>query len=137
MWATCRSSGRSIMPDRHIRRYCADYTEALADLLPFGLAWPRWRDTIPMQVVHGLACIWEFVDGRGADLLEIESDPRKTVELLPDWERNWGLPDPCMQTPQTIDARHFALLQRMTLQGAQSRQFLINIAAQVGYNVTI
>ena len=125
------------MPDRHIRRYCADYTEALADLLPFGLAWPRWRETITMQLVHGLSCIWEFVDGRAADLLEIESDPRKTVELLPDWERNWGLPDPCMQAPQTIEARHFAFVQRMTLQGAQSRQFLINIAAQVGYNVTI
>jgi uncharacterized protein YmfQ (DUF2313 family) len=125
------------MPDRHIRRYCADYTEAFADLLPFGLAWPRWSESITMQVVHGLSCVWEFVDGRAADLLEIESDPRKTVELLPDWERNWGLPDPCMQTPQSIQARQIALVQRMTMQGGQSRQFLINISAQIDYNITI
>jgi len=125
-----------IAPDKHIRRYCDDYVHGFADLLPRGLAWPRWRETVLMSVVHGLSCIWEFVDGRAADLLEIESDPRTTTELLPDWERNWGLPDPCMQDPQTIEARRIALVQRMTLQGGQSRQFLINIAGQIGYTIT-
>jgi uncharacterized protein YmfQ (DUF2313 family) len=90
-----------------------------------------------MMVVHGLSCIWEYVDGRAADLLEIESDPRSTVELLPDWERNWGLPDPCIQSPQTVSQRQFALVQRMTIQGGQSRQFFIDIAKQIGYDITI
>jgi uncharacterized protein YmfQ (DUF2313 family) len=47
------------------------------------------------------------------------------------------LPDPCYAEPFTIDDRHKALLQRMTIQGAQSRQFFINVAAQIGYTITI
>jgi uncharacterized protein YmfQ (DUF2313 family) len=124
-------------PDRHIRRTCEDYTSGFANLLPQGLAWPRWVDTVTMQVVHGLSCIWEFVDGRAADLLERESDPRFTVELLPDWERNWGLPDPCYTAPQTIADRQRALVQRMTLMGGQSRQWYINFAKFLGYSITI
>ena len=77
----------------------------------------------------GLCDYWGFVDGRAADLLERESDPRQTVELLPDWERNWGLPDPCYEAPQTIGERQLALVMRMTMQGAQSREFFIDVAA--------
>jgi uncharacterized protein YmfQ (DUF2313 family) len=124
-------------PDRHIRRKCEDYVSGLTNLLPQGLAWPRWPDTVLMQVVHGLACVWEFVDNRAADLLEIESDPRFTVELLPDWERNWGLPDPCYTAPQTVADRQRALVGRMTLLGGQSRQWYINFAKFLGYTITI
>jgi len=72
-----------------------------------------------------------------ADLLEVESDPRYTIELLPDWERNWGLPDPCVKEPTTVGERRLALLQRMTMIGAQSRQFFIDLAASLGYTITI
>jgi uncharacterized protein YmfQ (DUF2313 family) len=90
-----------------------------------------------MKVVHGLSCVWEYVDGRAADLLEIESDPRRTIELLPDWERNWGLPDPCFPEQLTIEARQRFLVQRMTMIGGQSRQFFIDVSSQLGYNITI
>ena len=74
---------------------------------------------------------------RAADLLERESDPRLTIELLPDWERNWGLPDPGVTAPLTIAERQFALVQRMTMLGAQSREFFIELAASIGYHITI
>jgi uncharacterized protein YmfQ (DUF2313 family) len=77
------------------------------------------------------------VDTRAADLLEQESDPRRTLELLPDWERNWGLPDPCYTEPLTIGERQRALVMRMTMEGAQSREFFIKVAAQLGYGITI
>jgi uncharacterized protein YmfQ (DUF2313 family) len=126
------------MVDRHVRRSCDDYTDALADLLPVGPAWPREYDSVLMELVHGLSCIWaDPVDSRAADLLEFESDPRLTIELLPDWERAWGLPDPCYTAPQSIDERHLALLMRMTMLGAQSREFFIGVAAQIGYTITI
>jgi uncharacterized protein YmfQ (DUF2313 family) len=85
----------------------------------------------------GLADYWGFVDSRAADLLEIESDPRLTVELLPDWERAWGLPDPCVTAPQGIVARRQALLMKMTMLGGQSRQFYIDVATRLGYTITI
>jgi uncharacterized protein YmfQ (DUF2313 family) len=124
--------------DRHIRRSGSDYTEAFLSMLPQGQAWPKHTPgSVLVQGVTGLCDYWGFVDGRAADLLEIESDPRQTVELLPDWERNWGLPDPCYAEPQTIGQRQLALVMRMTMQGAQSREFFIGIAAMLGYSITI
>jgi uncharacterized protein YmfQ (DUF2313 family) len=123
--------------DFHVRRSGEDYAEALAKLLPFGPAWPRDPLAALMKTVRGLAEIWGLVDSRAADLLEQESDPRITLELLPDWERNWGLPDPCYDEPGTIGERQRALVMRMTMQGAQSREFFIEVAATLGYEITI
>jgi uncharacterized protein YmfQ (DUF2313 family) len=126
------------MSDRHVRRSGEDYVEPLANLLPLGPAWPREYDSTLMELVAGLCGIWgDPVDKRAADLLEIESDPRTTIELLPEWERAWGLPDPCYTAPQSIDERHLALLMRMTMLGAQSREFFISAAAMIGYTITI
>ena len=90
-----------------------------------------------MRVVRGLCQIWGDFEKRASTLLEVESDPRYTIELLPDWERNWGLPDPCYEAPQTIAERQVALVMRMTIQGAQSREFFITIAETIGYTITI
>lgn len=123
--------------DRHVRRTGDDYKEAFIKLLPQGEAWPRHPESLFYKVCAGLAEYWGFVDSRAADLLERESDPRQTIELLPDWERNWGLPDPCYEAPQSIDERQLALVMRMTMLGAQSREFFIGVAAQIGYTITI
>lgn len=123
--------------DRHIRRGQEEYTHALSALLPQGIAWPRWPETVLMKTVHGLAGIMGWCDGRAADLLERESDPRITVEMLDSWERAWGLPDPCYEGPSTIGERQTALVLRMTLLGAQSRAFFIEVARFLGYDVTI
>ena len=123
--------------DRHIRRSGDDYAVALTKLLPRGAAWPREDDRLIMRVVRGLAQIWGYVDGRAADLLERESDPRKTVELLPDWERAFGLPDPCFSEPFSTEARQAMLVFKMTLKGAQSRAFFIDIMKMVGHEIAI
>lgn len=123
--------------DRHIRRLGQDYGTAFLALLPQGQAWPKYPGTTLDLACRGLAEYWGFVDFRAADLLEQESDPRETIELLPDWERNFGLPDPCMSEPTTIEERHFRLIQRMTLLGAQSREFFIEVASWLGYDITI
>jgi len=123
--------------DRHVRRTGDDYAEALGQLLPYGQAWPRWPESTLMKTIRGLAQYWGFVDGRAADLLERESDPRLTIELLPDWERNFGLPDPCFKSALTIDQRHAMLIFKMTLLGGQSREFFIDMAAWLGYTITI
>jgi uncharacterized protein YmfQ (DUF2313 family) len=126
------------MSDRHIRRSGDDYRDAFLELLPQGQAWPKHTmESVLWQACDGLCNYWGTVDARAADLLEQESDPRKTIELLPDWERNWGLPDPCYQEPLTFGERQKALVQRMTIWGAQSRQFFIDIAASIGYTIGI
>lgn len=123
--------------DVHVRRSGDDYSEAFLKLLPQGQAWPQYDDTTPVLTIEGLCEYWGFVDGRAADLLEIESDPRTTVELLPDWERNWGLPDPCFPDATSISARQKMLVLKMTLLGAQSRAFFEWVANWLGFTITI
>jgi uncharacterized protein YmfQ (DUF2313 family) len=125
------------MSDRHVRRSGSDYAAAFLTLLPQGQAWPRHPESTLVQACTGLSDYWGFVDGRAGDLLERESDPRQTIELLPDWERNWGLPDPCYTGPLSIHDRQVALILRMTMLGGQSRQFFIDVAAFLGYTITI
>lgn len=127
-------------PDRHVRRTAEDYREAFAALLPQGTAWPRHPDAVLQSVLLGLAGIWgegQGADGRAADLLERETDPRATLELLPDWERAFGLPDACLAEPVTIADRHAALVARFTMLGGQSRPFFIALAAAIGYEILI
>jgi uncharacterized protein YmfQ (DUF2313 family) len=124
--------------DRHIRRSGDDYIDALAALLPVGPAWPREADSTLMALLGGLSQIWgDPVDSRAADLLERESDPRLTIELLPDWQRNWGLPDPCYTAPTSIAEQQLALVYKMTTLGGQSREFMIEAAAYIGYEISI
>jgi len=124
--------------DRHIRRGQEEYAFALSNLLPQGIAWPRWPDATLMKVVYGLSGIMGWADGRAADLLEIESDPRATTEMLDSWERAWGLPEPCMYPQQlSFDERRRLLVLKMTLLGAQSREFFYGVADFLGYSISI
>jgi len=125
--------------DFHRRRGAEEYTDALLQLLPHGPAWPRHDlDSIFVQTVTGLARIWGDVDGRAADLLEHESDPRTALELLPDWERAWGLPDPCFEgSANSIVQRQALLMLKMTFMGGASRQMFQDMAFKLGYRITI
>jgi uncharacterized protein YmfQ (DUF2313 family) len=114
-----------------------DYLQAFNRLLPQGLAWNRDIDSVQQQLWTGLNDYWGDVDANAALLLTIESDPRQTLQLLPDWEHAWGLPDPCVAEPMSVDARRTALLTKMTMLGGQSRQFFLDVATALGYTITI
>lgn len=124
--------------DRHIRRSGADYARAFANLLPIGTAWSRDPDSVLMMLTRGQAEIWGGkVDPRAADLLETETDPRKTNELLPEWERAFGLPDLCVPQTLTSDGRRAALVEKMTRNGGQSIAYFNSVAAELGKTATI
>lgn len=123
--------------DRHIRRSGDDYGVELVSLLPDGQAWPKEPDGTLFKACSGLAYAYGYVDSRAADLLERESDPRKTIELLPEWEQAWGLPDPCLPSATTIGERQRMLVLYMTWIGGQSRQYFIDLMAWLGYTIEI
>ena len=54
--------------------------------------------------------------------------------MLPDWERNWGLPDPLFlfMTAATSAAGTQTLMRKMTIEGGQSRAFFIEVASDLG-----
>jgi uncharacterized protein YmfQ (DUF2313 family) len=124
--------------DKHVRRTGSDYAIAFRALLPQGLAWPISLTSVLSKVISGLAQIWGYVDGRAADLLEIETDPRLTIELLEEWEQAFGLPDHCFPIAPTDPAtRRFNLVSRMTMLGEQSRAFFIARGLDIGETVQI
>lgn len=123
--------------DRHVRRSGEDYFRAFLSLLPVGQAWPREPEGTLWRACRGLALYWGWIDGRAGDLLERESDPRKTIELLPDWERAWGLPDPCLPSATTIGERQRMLVTKMTWMGGQSRAYFENLMKWLGFEISI
>lgn len=115
----------------------ADYLSQLQALLPQGPAWPRDPEAVLTLLLDAWAEEFARVDGRAGRLQE-ENDPRVTTELLADWERVAGLPSSCMVgIDQAIAERRAALHTKLTRLGGQSRQFFIDLAASLGYTVTI
>lgn len=121
--------------DRHVRRSGEDYISPFMGGLPQGIAWPREVTGVLYKTCRGLAGIWGFVDSRAADLLERESDPRKTIEILPEWERAWGLPDPCFPNATSIGERQRMLVLVMTMLGGQSRAWFEWVADWIGFPI--
>jgi uncharacterized protein YmfQ (DUF2313 family) len=116
-----------------------DYLAQLQALLPQGQAWPRDADAALTQLLHAWADELARVDGRAADLVE-EADPRTTAELLADWERVAGLPDPCVEAlagSQTTAQRRAGLAAKLTTIGGQSAAYYIALAASLGYVVSV
>jgi uncharacterized protein YmfQ (DUF2313 family) len=87
-------------------------------------------------MLTALAVEFARIDMRAAELRE-EADPRTTVEMLPDWERVAGLPDPCAGQAQTLAERRQRLVAKLAARGGQSIAYFVGIAAQLGYTVTI
>ncbi|KAA2235254.1 YmfQ family protein [Salinarimonas soli] len=124
-------------PSGFQRRDRRAYAHAFRALMTRGPAWPTNPDSVLAKLLEGLSEAWELVDGRAADLLEREADPRAALEILGEWERAFGLPDPCVTQALTIGERQQALVARMTLLGEQSRGFFLSIADALGYQIEI
>jgi len=114
----------------------AQYAEATLDLLPPGKAFSR----DPTSNVGALALAFgdEFTrfDQRLLDIIE-EADPRTTNEMVGDWERIAGLPDPAIPAPVLLADRQAALTQRLNETGITTPAQFIAIATALGYAATI
>lgn len=108
-----------------------EYEQQGYKLLPYGPAWKQ-----PDALIQALADASSRTHNRATDLID-EADPRTTDELLADWERIAGLPDPCVTGEQSNAERYAALLAKITALGGQSRAYFIALAAALGNTVTI
>lgn len=69
-----------------------------------------------------------------AEIILIEHQPGKAAVALPDWERNYGLPDSCSGgVAASADARRANLLERISARGNLSRAYYIDQADRLGY----
>ncbi len=114
-----------------------DYGLALRQLLPRGVVWTD--DPTSKLGLALLAWADELarVHNRLLDLVE-EADPRTTSELVGDWERVLGLPDPCDPTPPTSTSdRRAAIVARLVETGGQSIAYYTEVALALEVVITI
>jgi len=123
----------------YVRAAALDFADALRRHLPRGALW-RFDETARFSAFL-LATGEELarLQGRLLDLLETETDWAITDELLADWERVAGLPDPCNDNPPTDAATRRQLLKaKITATGGQSPSYFKNLAdAITGEDCTI
>lgn len=114
------------------------YATQLFALLPKGEIWPKEPGSFLGAFFGALAAIYTTAHNRLVELID-EADPRSTVQLLEDWERVLGLPDPC--TPDdgtlTLQVRRARVVQKLSLGGGQSPAFYVALAALIGYAITL
>lgn len=112
------------------------YQNALLALLPRGVAWSKDTDSELGKLMAGIAEEFARIDERAQALLD-ESLPSRASETFEEWESEYGLPDPCSGIDPTFQERLTALLQTYKMQGGQSRAFFIEVAALMGYDITV
>lgn len=113
------------------------YRQQLVALQPPGQALPTAPDSLWIQLLQALADEYARVDGRVGQLLR-ESDPRTSFELLPDWERVTGLPDPCRgEDPGGLGERRGEVEARLAARGAQTPAYFAGVASGMGYEIEI
>ena len=114
----------------------ADYLQQLMALKPAGRAWPDDPDARQNQTLAALAEEFARLDARALGLFA-ELNPRQAFELLTDFERNFGLPEACKVTPDTLAGRQAALHEKVIRQGGQSPAYFIQLANWIGVTITV
>lgn len=112
------------------------YRNQLGALTPPGQALPDQTESEWQKLLTALADEYARVDGRLHDLVQ-EGNPESTTELLPDWERLLDLPGPCDTLPETIQERRLAAHGKLIRVGGASPTYFIELAASLGYKITI
>jgi len=113
-----------------------DYRAQLISLLPMGAAFNVAPDSNMDKLLASMAEEFARFDFRIDDFLN-EIDPRTTNEILGDWERAFGLPDPCTSLAQSTEERRKNLTRKIAAQGSQTKEFYVAVGAALGYTITV
>lgn len=115
----------------------ADFAAILRRMQPRGRIWDAPGDTLMSQLRTAQATVTAKLAGRLSALTETESYPPTSVELLPAWNKAFGLPNPCTAADPTVAQQQQALAAKLAQVGGLSRANIIAIAAALGYTITI
>ena len=116
--------------------------QVLAGLLALpaeGWALPRDADSTWGRTLAPLAAELAQAEARAEALLDA-TDPRTPGDLLAEWERLAGLPDPCIIEPAggaSVGQRIGRVLQRLTRRRGARPADMVALAAGLGITVTI
>lgn len=115
------------------------YLRLLKRLMPDGWVWDakNKKSSTLSKFLSAMSEEYARIDERALALVK-ESNPSTTIEMLPDWERAFGLPDSCSEaTDLTLQQRRQRLIQLLTTRGGQNKTFYKTIAANFGFDVGV
>lgn len=113
------------------------YTHQLVALQPPGKALPRHADSNWVKLLGGLAQELGRIDTRLDDLQEEVTLGDNATEMLDDWEKALGLPDPCAPAPTDINIRRARIRAKLSSVGGQSIAYFTDVLRNLGFLVTI
>lgn len=114
-----------------------DYFEQAKKLLPQGLIWGAAKGGKLAALLETAAGHLSACHHRAENLI-IEAIPQTARELLTEWEDFAGLPDECTAGEDLSPAeRQDAVVEKLTAKGNLSVQKYIDLAARLGYEITI
>ena len=120
--------------------------DLLPQILPLTPRGPAWgtdevgdgRGASPVQLGF-----WRALAAWAADHLTLDwraatqTFPSAVTYTLPDWEKEYGLPDACSTAPRSTQARLAALRTKVSAFGGQSPAYFVCLARSLGYDITI
>lgn len=114
-----------------------DYTKAMQNLMPTGIAWPRDSNSAQYALLTALAKSFQASDERSQALIE-GAFPATALDLITEWEETLGLPDECSVSEQdSIAVRRNAIISKLIGAGGQSKTYFIRYFEALGYKITI
>jgi uncharacterized protein YmfQ (DUF2313 family) len=114
----------------------ASYIRMLKGLLPRGPLWSVPSGSVLNKLLQSMADELLRVDTSVVNAFE-EADPSTSTAVLSEWERIVGLPDDCTGISSTLPGRRQQVVARLSARGGQNKQFFIDLAASVGFEVSI
>lgn len=115
-----------------------EHAQSLADYLPGGKLFiaKNTNGTNFRKYLRGLS--YELQRFESA-LIEVTSeyDPRTTTEFITEWESSVGIPDDCFPGTGSLDERRRDVITKFMAIGVSTAQDFIDLAAFMGYEITI
>lgn len=113
------------------------YLDQAKKLLPLGNIWVCRSGSALWSVLRMCAGQLSGCHHRAINLI-VESSPQTARELLPEWEDFAGLPDDCtVGKAVTLSDRQNAVVEKLTSRGSLSVKSFYDLAARLGYVITI
>lgn len=113
-----------------------DYGQAMGRLMLKGRIWRTDAAATLTTLLDALAPTYARTTAAAAQLLT-DASPATTLNLLEEWEKSLGLPDPCTPLNPTIEQRQAAVRAKWGARGGQSIAYFTAYAADLGFTITI
>ncbi|UMR99558.1 putative phage tail protein [Escherichia coli] len=114
-----------------------DYAQAMMNLLPSGIAWNKNPDSVQYRLILALAEALKRSDEDACALIA-GAFPETADAMIDEWYISLGLDDDCgsLNAGSNDEAIKY-ILAKLLYSGGQSVPYFVQLAASLGYEITI